>query len=202
MIQAISHDAGAGLQLTWWCDDRPCTRRIRTHHAGLTSQSRCRPGTTAFRPRLARITPARPESPSASLPFAPGGSTISIVARIIPRSAWQKQLGQQIIIDNRPGAGGTVRHSAGREERARRLHDRPRLYRDARHRPVAVSQCRLRRAQGLRADRPHRQRAEHARGPSVVCRAFGAGADRLCQGEPRQGQLRLGRRRHGRPCRR
>ena len=94
------------------------------------------------------------------------------------------------------------RHPPGREKCARRLHHRARLHRHAGHRPVAVSQCRLRRAQGFRADRPHRHRAEHARGPSVVPGAFGAGADRLCQGEPRQGQLRLGRRRHRRPCRR
>jgi tripartite-type tricarboxylate transporter receptor subunit TctC len=40
------------------------------------------------------------------VPFAPGGST-TIVARIIAERM-AETLGQQIIIDNRPGAGGTV----------------------------------------------------------------------------------------------
>ena len=40
------------------------------------------------------------------MPFAPGGST-TIVARIIA-DRMAETLGQQIIIDNRPGAGGTV----------------------------------------------------------------------------------------------
>jgi len=40
------------------------------------------------------------------VPFAPGGST-TIVARIIA-DRMSEALGQQIIVDNRPGAGGTV----------------------------------------------------------------------------------------------
>jgi tripartite-type tricarboxylate transporter receptor subunit TctC len=40
------------------------------------------------------------------VPFAPGGST-TIVARIIA-DRMAETLGQQIIVDNRPGAGGTV----------------------------------------------------------------------------------------------
>jgi tripartite-type tricarboxylate transporter receptor subunit TctC len=48
--------------------------------------------------------PARPVT--LIVPFAPGGST-TIVARIIAERM-AETLGQQIIIDNRPGAGGTV----------------------------------------------------------------------------------------------
>ena len=40
------------------------------------------------------------------VPYPPGGGT-DVIARIVQES-FQKALGQQIIIDNRPGAGGTV----------------------------------------------------------------------------------------------
>src|SRR6202042_1447211 len=40
------------------------------------------------------------------IPFAPGGST-SIVGRVIA-DRMSQLLGQSIVVDNRPGAGGTV----------------------------------------------------------------------------------------------
>ena len=66
-------------------------------------------------------------------------------------------------------------------------------------RPEPLLQRRLRPAQGLLLDRADRHRAEHAGGASVVSGEVGAGADRLCQGQSRQGQLRLGRHRHRQP---
>jgi tripartite-type tricarboxylate transporter receptor subunit TctC len=59
--------------------------------------------TTTFQ-AAAEDYPARPVT--LIVPFAPGGST-TIVARIIAERM-AETLGQQIIIDNRPGAGGTV----------------------------------------------------------------------------------------------
>jgi tripartite-type tricarboxylate transporter receptor subunit TctC len=53
---------------------------------------------------LAQHYPNRPIT--MIVPFAPGGST-TIVARIIAERM-SEALGQQIVIDNRPGAGGTV----------------------------------------------------------------------------------------------
>jgi tripartite-type tricarboxylate transporter receptor subunit TctC len=57
------------------------------------------------------LDPARAQSyPNRTItvvvPFAPGGST-SIVARVIADKMSQ-QMGQGIVIDHRPGAGGTV----------------------------------------------------------------------------------------------
>jgi tripartite-type tricarboxylate transporter receptor subunit TctC len=59
---------------------------------------------TAPAPAAAEDYPTRPVT--LVVPFAPGGST-TIVARIIA-DRMAETLGQQIIIDNRPGAGGTV----------------------------------------------------------------------------------------------
>ena len=56
------------------------------------------------------------------VPFPPGGST-NIVMRIVADKL-SELLGQQIVIDNRAGAGGTARHPHGRQGRARRLHHR------------------------------------------------------------------------------
>ena len=91
------------------------------------------------------------------------------------------------------------RHARAREGRSRRLHHRARLHRHARDRPEPLFQRRLRSAQGLRRDRPDRHRAEHAGGASVVPGQDGSGVHRLRQGQPRQGQLRLGRHRHRQP---
>ncbi len=56
------------------------------------------------------ITPAAQEYPAKSVrvivPFAPGG-TADFVARVYA-SALSKELGQQFVIDNRGGAGGTI----------------------------------------------------------------------------------------------
>src|SRR5262249_46157284 len=77
---------------------------------GLSSRSALLLATISFvtvaalNPAAAEDYPARPVT--LIVPFAPGGST-TIVARIIA-DRMAETLGQQIIIDNRPGAGGTV----------------------------------------------------------------------------------------------
>jgi tripartite-type tricarboxylate transporter receptor subunit TctC len=58
----------------------------------------------AFTPAQAQNYPARPIT--LVIPFAPGGST-SIVGRGVAEKM-SELLGEKIIIDNRPGAGGTV----------------------------------------------------------------------------------------------
>src|SRR5262245_502833 len=91
------------------------------------------------------------------------------------------------------------RHPRGVAHRTGRLHAAPRLYRDAGHRSHALPQCWLRPAQGFRRHWPHRPCPQLARRASVVQRAFGERADRVRQGESRQGQLWLGRGRHREP---
>ena len=108
-------------------------------------------------------------------------------------------LGQQIVIDNRAGAGGTV----GTRALAKSDPDGytiglgytgtlaigPNLYSNVGYDP--------------RKDFAAIGRIATAPNTLVVHPSFpakiGAGVHRLCQGEPRQGQLRLGRHRHGQP---
>lgn len=65
-------------------------------------------GATSFgsmtRPARAEAFPSRPLT--LVVPFAPGGST-SVMARIIAERIGEI-LGQQVVVDNRPGAGGTL----------------------------------------------------------------------------------------------
>ena len=134
------------------------------------------------------------------VPFPPGGGN-DTVARAIAQEA-SPALGQSIVVDNRPGAGGII----GASEAARAPADGYTLFlggrRQPRRQPEPALEAPLRRGQGLRADHARRLRAFGARGPS-----FGAGAHhrrvrRLRAREPGQAQLRLERQRqllaHGR----
>ena len=55
-------------------------------------------------PRLRRPIPARPIT--LVVPFAPGGSASTVARSVADKMC--ETLGQQIVIDNRGGAGGTV----------------------------------------------------------------------------------------------
>ena len=91
------------------------------------------------------------------VPYAAGGGN-DVMARIVGEKM-SKTLGQQIVIDNRPGAGGALATRQVAKARARRLHAGDRRHRLARGQSDAAAECRLRRAQGFRAGRADRHRA-------------------------------------------
>ena len=75
-----------------------------------------------------RTIPTRPIT--LVVPYAAGGGN-DVMARIVGEKM-SKTLGQQIVIENRAGAGGSIATRAGRQGRARRLHAGDRRHRHAR----------------------------------------------------------------------
>ena len=70
---------------------------------------------------VAQAYPSRPVR--MIVPFGPGGGT-DIVARLIGQ--WlSERLGQQFVIENRPGAGGNLGTEAVVRAHSRWLYDRP-----------------------------------------------------------------------------
>ena len=107
------------------------------------------------------------------VPLPPGG-TNDIMARAVA-DKMSAALGQQVVVENRPSGGsGTVASRAVARGPRRRLYAAARLHHDARDRAVHPARCRLRRAQGLRADRTDRRGAGAAAGqPGVSYRNVG-----------------------------
>ena len=101
--------------------------------------------------------------------------------------------------DARPaGRGGEPRRRRrhgrdprDREEPARRPHHPALLHRHVRHQSDALSQCRLRSAQGFRRDRLDRDADQRAGVASVAAGEIDRRPDRLRQSQSRQDQLRL-----------
>ncbi len=75
------------------------------------------------------------------IPFAPGGST-SIVGRAIA-DKMSEVLGEKVVVDNRPGAGGTVGTKAVAKSDPDGYTLLARLHRDAGDRPLALQEPRL-----------------------------------------------------------
>jgi hypothetical protein len=94
-----------------------------------------------------------------------------------------RALGQQVVVENRGGAGGTIATRAVAKTSAGRLHHPADLHRHLGDQSEPLSQRRLRSAQGLRADWADRLAAERAGGSSFAAGAFGRRADRLRQGQ-------------------
>ena len=96
------------------------------------------------------------------VPFAAGGPTDTVTRLVAePMSA---KLGQQIVVQNVEGAGGTVAAGRGRQCRRRRLHgaDAPHRHVDG---PGAVPEPGVQAAGGLQDGRPGHQRADDDRRP-------------------------------------
>ena len=121
------------------------------------------------------------------------GSASDITARLIAQ--WlSEQLGQQFVVEARPGASRQHRDRVRRPRAARRLHAAA-GQRAEHHQRRALRQARLRFPARHRAGRRHRPRAAGDGGQSV-----GSGQDRrrvhrLRQGQSRQDQHGVGRHR-------
>ena len=100
------------------------------------------------------------------IPFPPGGSN-DVVGRMIATQLGE-QLGKQVIVDNRAGAGGVVGTEIVGERAAGRLHAARHLAR-ARGQSVAL-QAAVRSDQGVRAGRHHGHRPERAGRSTRRCR--------------------------------
>ena len=134
------------------------------------------------------------------VPFPPGGST-TVMARNVS-DKMSAALGHS---DRRgePRRGWRHhRHAFGGEGGARRLYDSARIHRHACDRAQHVCECRLRSAQGLRADRDDRSRTERAGRAPLVAGAFGRRADQIRQGRAGSAAIWVARRRHRQSSRR
>ena len=108
------------------------------------------------------------------VPYAPGGGN-DVLARAVAEPM-AKILGQPLVIENRGGAGGSVGTRQVAKAPARWLYARAWGHRHARYRSDALSECRLRPAQGFRPGRPDRHQSAHCPGqpvewPRTTCRS-------------------------------
>ena len=128
--------------------------------------------------------------------YTPAGAT-DILARAVGQKMTE-HWGQPVIIENRPGAAGNI----GTEMAARATPDgytlimatagthgiNPSLYRNLSWDPI----------KSFDAGQPGRHGAQHHGRQQLPAGKKRQGADRLCQGQPRQTQLRLARHRQHR----
>ena len=106
-----------------------------------------------------------------------------------------KNMGQPIIVENRPGAGGNSGTGAAAKADAGRLHAGRRRLRPGRGQPHALQGARLRPREGPGDDLAVRGLHHRRGGQQEPAGPFAQGAGRVRQGQSGQAQLRLGRHR-------
>ena len=126
------------------------------------------------------------------VPFAAGGA-VDVLARLLAGKL-SDQVGQPVIVENRPGAGGTLARRPGREIAARRLHHFAE-HQWRRHRARALQQPAVRRGQRPRAGDAACRLQPHPGGEPQIRHHLDAAVDRRGQGQSGQAQLWIERRR-------
>jgi hypothetical protein len=147
----------------------------------------------ALTPGLAQAQAAWPERPiTFVVPYAPGGYT-DLTARLTARYV-EKALGKPVVIDSRPGAGGIV----GTQAVASAAPDGYTFLRLQCRRHLGRAVCpegRLRSDQGPRPGQHHQHDRAGGRRQEGAAGEVDGRARGLRQGQPRQAQLWLQRRR-------
>ena len=131
---------------------------------------------------------------TAIIPFAAGNAN-DVTARIVFEQL-QKQLGQPIVIESKPGAGGTIGVGQAARANAGRLHH-PVPFGDVQRVLRHAQDAALRHAQRLHAGERGRDFAERARGRAVEGLQDRRRSDRRRQGQAGRTQLRVRRHRRG-----
>ena len=126
--------------------------------------------------------------------FPPGGAT-DILARNLGQRLSAK-LGQQFVIENKPGAGGIIGLETAATCHARRLHHLPVRADQHRHRHPPVPEGLDAGGARLRHRGPAGQCAPCAEPAPLGACAHRARVRGLAEGQRRQGELRLARQRH------
>ena len=130
-----------------------------------------------------RRRPSWPDKPIKFIVAAPAGSSLDVLARTIGDKL-KDRLGQPVVVDNRPAAGGTVATDIDRQVASGRLHDGDLLQWSSGVRaPTCTRNCPTTRKGSERGDH-HLQPAERAGDQCVLADQIGQGARRLCQGQP------------------
>ncbi len=182
--------------------------KIRRHQGGLTKgEAHGTPKSSAAGRRRRRADARAAQRVGARLSDAAGAHRRRLSAGPVARHHRAP---------HRPGAVGAARPAIHRRQppgrgqqyrhRSRRSRDAGRLYAAADrlgqcHQRHALSASEFRFRARPHAGRRHRPHAFRHRGQSAIPGQIGARADRLCQGQSRQDQHRVGRRRHRAACR-
>ena len=137
--------------------------------------------------------PAYPTKPIRLLVGYPPGGATDIAARIVAQRL-EERLGQPVVVDNLPGAGGILATDKVAKAAARRLHAGLHEHR-ARRQSKPLPDVALRRGDELRSGDQDRRPHARAGGESGASRPFGERTDRAREGEAGRTQLRLVRKR-------
>ena len=132
-------------------------------------------------------------------PF-PAGGLVDVLARAVGDEL-SKALGQPVIVENKPGAGGNIGADIVAKADPRRLHAVDDLAGHPEHQPVPLQVDAVRSRQGVRADLARRRHVDARRGASQDRREDLEGPDRRCARQSRQAHVRFGGRGHDRPSR-